>query len=295
MSGRMRYTRQAIAANTFYQLPKFLFDAEFEGLSNDARVLYALLRNRHEMSVKNGWFDENDEVYIYFKRGDMGEMLHLSENTVTKAMKDLKGFELVEEVRQGVQKPNRIYLLCADFQRNGVGDAENVGNALNRKTCGSGTSKIAVQDPQNLRVNKNQKEIIYNKINHSQSVSRNPVIVNDYTEQIHKNIDYDGLTRARPHDRELIDEFIAVMVDAMVTHGDTVSIDGEIKPRWLVVNALMKITYDDMNHVVGRFKAFTGRIARKRQYMLTMLYNCKLEIEAHYVNEVMADMAGGMV
>ena len=149
---------------------------------------------------------------------------------------------------------------------------------------------------ENREHNNNYMNNIYiNKNKRSQSVSQNPVITSDYTGQIRKNIDYDGLTRARPYDRELIDEFIAVMVDAMITHSDTVVLDGEVKPRWLVVNALMKVTYDDMNHVVGRFRAFTGRIARKRQYMLTMLYNCKLEIEAHYVNEVKADMAGGMV
>jgi len=58
MSDRQRYTRQNIITNAFYQLPKFLFDAEFHKLSNDARVLYALLRNRHEISIKNGWYDE---------------------------------------------------------------------------------------------------------------------------------------------------------------------------------------------------------------------------------------------
>ncbi|MCL2188450.1 MAG: replication initiator protein A [Defluviitaleaceae bacterium] len=49
MDNRQRYTRQNIVTSAFYQLPKFLFDAELANLSNDARVLYALLRNRHEI------------------------------------------------------------------------------------------------------------------------------------------------------------------------------------------------------------------------------------------------------
>jgi len=64
MSNRVRYTRNNILSNSFYQLPKFLFDTELADLSNDARVLYALLRNRHEISIKNGWYDVNDEVYL---------------------------------------------------------------------------------------------------------------------------------------------------------------------------------------------------------------------------------------
>ena len=68
MQGRMRYTRQNVLPNTFYQMPQFLFTTEFAQMSNDARVHYTLMLNRHRASIKNDWFDENGEVYIYFKR-----------------------------------------------------------------------------------------------------------------------------------------------------------------------------------------------------------------------------------
>ena len=70
---RMRYTRQAIVTNTFYQMPRFLTAGEFAGnkISNNARILYTLLLDRHRISVKNNWFDDNGEVYIYFKREEM--------------------------------------------------------------------------------------------------------------------------------------------------------------------------------------------------------------------------------
>ncbi|MDR1754915.1 MAG: replication initiator protein A, partial [Eubacterium sp.] len=113
MSGRIRYTRQNIVNNFFYQLPRFLFDPEFINLSSDAKLLYSILRNRHEMSVKNDWVDENDDVYIYFKREDMQAMLGLSDKPIAKAMKDLKAYGLLEETKQGLGKPNRIYLLTA--------------------------------------------------------------------------------------------------------------------------------------------------------------------------------------
>ena len=110
---RKRFTRQSIITNTFYQMPRFLTAGEFAGnkLSNNARILYTLLHDRHRISVKNGWFDENGEVYIYFKREEMETQLGLSERTVVKVMQELKDVLLVEEKKQGMNKPNKIYLL----------------------------------------------------------------------------------------------------------------------------------------------------------------------------------------
>ena len=113
INNRMRYTRQTIVTNTFYQMPRFLTAGEFSGsnLSNNARLLYTLLLDRHRISVKNGWFDDNGEVYIYFKREEMENQIGLSKVTIIKVMQELKDFFLVEEKKQGLNKPNKIYLL----------------------------------------------------------------------------------------------------------------------------------------------------------------------------------------
>jgi len=112
-NGRMRYTRQAIVTSAFLQMPRFLYTGEFAGnrISNNARNLYTLLLDRHKISIKNSWHDENGEVYIYFKREEMEQQLGISERTVTKVMQELKDLSLVEEKKQGLNKPNKIYLL----------------------------------------------------------------------------------------------------------------------------------------------------------------------------------------
>ena len=113
MTKRMRYTRQSIATNTFLQMPRFLYAGEFAGnrITNNARILYTLLLDRHRLSIKNGWFDHNGEAYIYFKREEMEHQLGISERTVSKVMQELKDLSLVEEKKQGLNKPNKIYLL----------------------------------------------------------------------------------------------------------------------------------------------------------------------------------------
>ena len=58
-----------------YQMPKFLFEGEFKALSNNARVLYTLLRDRHDLSLQNHWVNENNEVFLIYSREEMADML----------------------------------------------------------------------------------------------------------------------------------------------------------------------------------------------------------------------------
>ncbi len=52
---------------SFFRIPKVLYtDPIFKNLSSDAKVLYGILLDRMELSMKNGWVDENNKVYIYF-------------------------------------------------------------------------------------------------------------------------------------------------------------------------------------------------------------------------------------
>lgn len=104
-----RFTREDVINTVYYQLPKFLFG--IKGLSNNAKILYALLKERHELSFKNGWVNDKGEIYLVLKREDMQEMLGLSDKTTANAVKELKIHNLLQEERLGQGKPNRIYLL----------------------------------------------------------------------------------------------------------------------------------------------------------------------------------------
>jgi hypothetical protein len=113
-----RFTIDDVRKAVFYQLPKFLFTGEFKNLNNDARILYAVLKDRHELSLANKWTNDNNEVYIIFSRAEMCEVVGLSENTILKAMKTLKEYNLVEEERIGLGQANRIYLLQVETHDN---------------------------------------------------------------------------------------------------------------------------------------------------------------------------------
>ena len=87
----------------------------------------------------------------------------------------------------------------------------------------------------------------------------------------------------------LADEFVNVALDCLLSNSDTVRINNENKPRELVKSRLMKLTYEHFIYVLDRFTKQKHRIKKKRQYILTMLYNATMELETHYRNAIATD------
>ena len=98
----------------FYQLPKELFENPiYKEVSAEAKVLYTMVKDRMLLSEKNKeeWEDENGNLYCYFSNESAQKYLNRSEPYIIKLKKELHQAGLILEVRQGVNKPNRIYPL----------------------------------------------------------------------------------------------------------------------------------------------------------------------------------------
>lgn len=113
--------------------------------------------------------------------------------------------------------------------------------------------------------------------------------VENTLEVIHDNIGYEQLRQTNPEDMGLIDEFVNVMLDTLLSKSGVVRINGEEKPRALVQSQIMKVGYDDILLVLMQFTKHKERIQKKRQYILSMLYHAPMERNAHYTNLVHAE------
>lgn len=113
--------------------------------------------------------------------------------------------------------------------------------------------------------------------------------VENTLEVIHDNIGYEQLRQTNPEDMGLIDEFVNVMLDTLLSKNGVVRINGEEKPRALVQSQIMKVGYDDILLVLMQFTKHKERIQKKRQYILSMLYHAPMERNAHYTNLVHAE------
>ncbi|MBE6966803.1 MAG: replication initiator protein A, partial [Ruminococcaceae bacterium] len=99
---------------SFFRIPKLLFrDEAFKSISTDAKVLYGLMLDRMSLSLKNNWIDTEGRVYIIYTIADIMEDMNCADQKAGKLLTELdnnKGIGLIERKRQGLGKPNIIYV-----------------------------------------------------------------------------------------------------------------------------------------------------------------------------------------
>ena len=86
--------------------PRMLIkDENFKGLSSDAKLLYGLMLDRMSLSIKNGWFDNDNRAYIIYTIDNIMEDLGCGKDKAVKVVAELdqkKGIGLIEKVRRGL-------------------------------------------------------------------------------------------------------------------------------------------------------------------------------------------------
>ncbi|WP_204171662.1 replication initiator protein A [Staphylococcus sp. GDY8P100P] len=133
----------------FYQLPKFLFEDEyFSKMPTEAKVMYALLKDRFELSRLNNWVDSENNIYLLYTNKQLCAILNYAEPKIIKLKKELEKYNLIINERQGLNKPNRIYLLEPTY------DKELINFKFqNKENISSGTNESSVQELTNSKSN----------------------------------------------------------------------------------------------------------------------------------------------
>lgn len=94
-------------------LPQYLPYARFlldTNLSHTAKLLYTLLLDRATLSQKNNCIDTQGHIYVLYPLSKLSKDLRYSLSSITRAFAELENAQLVECVRRGFSKPNRILL-----------------------------------------------------------------------------------------------------------------------------------------------------------------------------------------
>lgn len=146
---------QIQTSERFYRIPKVFTDKNsyYFKLSTDSKFLYSILKDRFELSIQNKWIDKEGNVFMYFTIAELSDILGYSQNKIAKLKKELRDFGLLEEERQGLNKPNRLYILNINaYKTSDTKDTQNL-RIQNLKNSESRNAKFEYQEPQNLRTN----------------------------------------------------------------------------------------------------------------------------------------------
>lgn len=209
-----KYNLSQVKTERFYQLPKYLFeDAYFKKMSAEAKIMYALLKDRFELSIQNEWVDKNNNIYFIFSNKHLCEYLGYAEQKIIKLKKELISFNLLTQERVGLNKPNRLYLLKpnydikashskelpnSQFQNNEFGSSRTVNlsgqelpNSQSNDTENNDTDYIKTEN--NDTDDLNDKKLTYpnnhtNHSNHDHSNFNNEALKFQLLEELPKSI-----------------------------------------------------------------------------------------------------------
>ena len=103
-----------------------------------------------ELSRTNGWIEDDGTIFLIFKREDLADMLGICTTTVWRAIKQLKEVGLIEEKRQGLNRPNLIYIGKIDYSVPEEKEPENTKDEIT-DTLSNDTTPILSSDIENLK------------------------------------------------------------------------------------------------------------------------------------------------
>lgn len=158
------YFKNEVEKYQYFQLPKWLFKEPYKELSNNAKIMYALLYNRLDLSLESQWHDRDGKVFMYFTTVEFCKGLGCSEKTVTKTKKELVEAGLLREVRQGLTKPNRLYILGPRVFKSDISEPQNLPSR-NVKNTALVTQKVQTIKTDTIKIDiDNNKLSIYKEI-----------------------------------------------------------------------------------------------------------------------------------
>ena len=272
---------------SFIRIPTVLFSQEqFKNISPEAKVLYGILLKRMDLSAKNGWLDDKGRVYIICTLEEIMETLNCGNQKAVKLMDELEGkIGLIERKRQGLGKPNLIYV------KNFICPVDKVDNSapshfLKCENHTSGDVKITLQEVRKSHGSNTDNNDTDNRY------TENPIYPGRDEEEMRARmicesffkdqIEYDYLLDQYPYEGETIRGILDLLVDTYCSKRKYIRVAGDDKPADVVKSQIAKLNSSHIQYVIDCLKENTTDVRNIKQYLLAALYNAPTTISPYY-------------
>ena len=300
---------------SFYRVPKLLFtDRKFSKISMEAKFLYGILLDRMNLSAKNGWFDEKGRVYIIFPVNEVMEALDCGKQKAARLLEELetKG-DLIERVRQGLGKPNLIYVKnfftpesnFLKFENHTSGGSKiepaevpkSAPNNINQNNTENSNTNLSFPSVENENEPESeaslQSEYSYNSNSEDEPVYEENRKHSEYRSYFWDWLEFDQLIEKYDMQEDLLYEILEIMVDVVCCKRKTIRVSGDDKPIEVVRSQFMKITREHIEFIMHCMKENTSKIKNMKQYLLATIYNAPLTMGNYYSSLAQYHMSTG--
>lgn len=242
---------------SFYRVPKALIKVDlFEKMSGDAKLLYAVLLDRMNLSLKNGWQDENGNAYIICTIDEIMDSIRCARQKAVKLLDELEHeYQLIERRRQGLGKPNLLYVkdLYAGLSQSNYWKYENqTSGGLKSELPGVWKSNGSKTDINNT--DSSETDLIYSAQS-GENISGEMREDERYRFYFQDKLEIPILEKNFPHDREILMEILELLVETVTSRKKFLRICGEEKPKEVVKSRLMKLDSMHIQYVMECLKS----------------------------------------
>ena len=310
---------------TFFRIPKVLFkDKRFKDMSTDAKLLYGLMLDRMGLSMRNRWIDDDNRVYIIYKMEEIIEDIGCARQKVAKLLEELdKSVGLIERKRQGLGKPNIIYV--KNFITANSSEYENHTsrsmNTENQEVPKSNLQKyenhtsrsmnIELQEvPKSYSNNTNINNNNYNNTDFNNTILSYPISDEElsddgsdepldaigwmrerttYENLIKDNIDYDIMIEK--FEKAWIDEIVELMVDVVCSKEPYIRINKQEYPHEVVKSRFLKIDSSHIEYIYFALRENCSNVRNIRAFLITTIYRSFETSDNWFSAKVNYDMA----
>ena len=145
------YTEKEEVTLRFYQTPKALFNnPKYRGLALGPKLMYSILRDRLDISIKNKWKDNKGYIYLIFSVEELSALLEIDRTAVMRYKKKLVEYKLIIDKRLGQGNPNRVYVLKPELVDNYSLKSQNATSRSRDKE----PLEVSNSDPIDTNINK---------------------------------------------------------------------------------------------------------------------------------------------
>ena len=279
---------------SFIRVPKIFFENEaYRSMSAEAKILYGFLLDRVSVSLKNGWKDEQNRIFIICTIEEIMKKIGCGNKKAIQLLSELEDkIGLIERKRQGLGKPNLIYV--KSFIR--TVDEHGERHFLKCQNDISGNVKRTLQEMSeshgsNTNLSNtdmsNTENLIYPGTDSDGMAERR-----SYEDYFRRSLEYDILLQNNPYERETLEGILDLLVDTCCSHKAYIRIAGDNKSGEVVRSRFMKLDSSHIQYVLSCLKENTTDVRNIRQYLLAALYNAPTTISAYYQAKVNYDFYG---
>lgn len=282
---------------TFYRVPKVLFTDEcFWNVSTDAKLLYGIFLDRMNLSARNGWIDGEGRVYIIFTIEEIKNQLGCAEKKSVKLLDELeKKCGLIERKRQGLGKPNLIYVknFIEDPVKRQILNCQKDNSEMVEST----TQELSKAQGNNtdIKDTENSDTDPFYPSGISEKEVDGDAEYQSYFQYFYEALEMEYLFREYPYDRGLLENILELIVETVCSKRNVIRIASDDKPVGIVRSRLMKLNTEHIRFILTCFKENTTKVRNIKQYLLAAIYNAPTTMEGYYDALVRHDMAHGLI